>query len=74
MKPKSLSNQWMLIGLTTLSLTLGVSGCASPKTIYLHAIKNPVIGKDLYVLPNGDTCMSPWYLEKILQVKIEKNN
>lgn len=45
-------------------------GCA-PKTMLLHAVKNPVVGKDLYVLPNGDTCMSPWYLEKILQVKID---
>jgi hypothetical protein len=71
MKPRILLSQWTLQGLAILSLILGVSGCSSSKTMVLHAIKNPVIGKDLYVLPNGDTCMSPWYLEKILQVKIE---
>lgn len=65
MKLKKPLNLWILIGLMILFY-----GCA-PKTMLLHAVKNPVVGKDLYVLPNGDTCMSPWYLEKILQVKID---
>lgn len=62
---KVLFNLVMLAGLTML-----FSSCGS-KTLILHAIKNPVMGKDIYVIPNGDTCMSPWYLENILGVKIE---
>jgi hypothetical protein len=58
-----------LLGMLVLSTPL-LSSCGH-KTLVLHSIRNPVEGKDYYIIQNGDFCMTPWYLEKILQVKID---
>ena len=60
-KLKRLSSLVILVGLTLLSLN-----CAS-KQIVLY----PIRGSDFYKNDKGDNCMTDFYLNEILQVKID---
>lgn len=51
-----------------VGLTLLLSSCASNKTVI-----RPITDKDIYHGKNpGDVCFSAYYIEQVLQVKIER--
>lgn len=53
-----------LLGLMLLLVTL--TGCARTVTLY------PIQPTDFYVQENGDICMSEFYFNEVLKVKLEE--